>query len=109
MSEWPEGWSRGSGQPPGRRPGSGSGPDDATRAIPPSRPSARTGPPADATRVMPASGLERAPQRGAHPPPPFGPTRRRRSGRGRPGRVLRRFLLAVVLIAALLIGLMLFF
>ena len=58
---------------------------------------------------MPASGLERAPQRGAHPPPPFGPTRRRRSGRGGAGRVLRRFLLAVVLIAALLIGLMLFF
>ena len=58
---------------------------------------------------MPASRIEPAPQRGAHPPPPFGRTRRSRSGRRGPGRVLRRLALALLLVVGLLVGLLLFF
>lgn len=79
MNDWPEGWARGS------RPAD----DNATRVIPP-------------TATAPRRSREAA------PPPPA--PRSGRSGRGRSrGRWLRRVLLVLLLVFALLVGLLLYF
>jgi LCP family protein required for cell wall assembly len=84
MTDWPEGWVRGSG------PSSSRSADEATR-------------------VIPTATETRSPRRApgpTQPPPPR--QRRRRAARGR-GRWLRRTLLVLLLVLALLAGLGLYF
>ena len=81
--QWPEGWSRGSGDPR---------PADSER-----------------TQVIPrAPAPETAPRRGEHPPPDFRTASSTRQVGGR-GRIIRRVLLVLLVVVALLLGLLLYF
>lgn len=109
--DWPEGWSRGSKDraPAGRTP--------QRPAAPASGRPGRSG--SERTQVIsrPPSGRtadERAPRRGAHPPPPFEHRQAARGGgRGGPGRSggrwLRRVPVVLLLVLALLLGTFLYF
>lgn len=99
--EWPEGWTR---PPQGARP-QGPGPQAARPQGPGPRGTRPRGETERTQVLRPPREEVAAPRRGAHPPPPFARPRARRSR----ARWLGRLPLVLLLVAALLLGLVLYF
>jgi LCP family protein required for cell wall assembly len=99
MSNWPEGWTRDDRRVPAGGAAGSAGGDEATQVL--GRPDSR------------AQGAPSAPARpagpGTPPPPPPPSARTSRGRRWTRGQVVRRVLLAILLVFALLLGLVMFF